>query len=122
MGANTVTTTSLEWNTAVAFPTPSANNTSDGTLLKPTRGDEQTIIYLENTDSSNAEKVVIEGGDGYGAHNDLTIELLASGKKIISVESARYMKRDGYIHAMAYEADGSTESDDVKFAVICTPR
>lgn len=121
MAANTVTITQLAWNTAVDFPTPSANDTSAGTLIKPTKGSEKTIIYMENTDSTNAEKVTFEAGEGYGAYDALTIDIAKSAKKVIALESARYMQDDGYIHVQVYEADGTTASDDVKFAVICNP-
>lgn len=121
MAANTVTITQLAWNTAVVFPTPSANDPTAGTLIKPTRGSERTIIYMENTDSSNAEKVTIAAGEGYGAYDAITIDIAKSAKMLLAVESARYMQDDGYIHVQAYEADGTTASDDVKFAVICNP-
>ncbi len=113
MAATTITNLNLTRNVWADFPTAAAADAGDGLVITPTGGDQRMLIYCENSDAANAETVTIKGGQGPLAMGDLTLSFAAGAKKVINVESGRYMGSDGKIRL--------TGSADVKVAVIFLP-
>lgn len=95
MAATSVTNTSLKFNTAGDMPTAVAVNAADGAVIDFSNcEDGRILIILEN--ASTAEKTAtIKAGDSIQGVSDLAVKIAASGKKIITVESGRFMNVSG---------------------------
>lgn len=88
---------------------------SDGGVFNVTNADAETLILIQNTDSSNAETVTIKAptnpcmGAGSG-FPDKAVSVAKSSIAACMIESARYMNADGTIKI--------TGSADVKVLVV----
>ena len=95
MAATAVTNTSLKFNEAKTLPTAVAVDATDGAAVDfSSREDGRILIILEN--AAAAEKAVtVLAGDSIQGVRDLAITLSANEKKVITVESGRYMHVSG---------------------------
>jgi len=76
--------------------TLTALDATDGGTYTATKGDERTVLVIQNTDSSNAEDVVIKApahpvlGVGTG-FPDKTVSVAKSATAVCYVETMRYL-------------------------------
>lgn len=91
------------------------------------RSDENTVVLIENTDSSNACRVKFSAGTGMSAGlGDLDVDIATSSLAVVGVlPSARFQNDDGKIDVAVTDQDDTafTGSEaDVKFIVIELPK
>ncbi|MEA4831921.1 hypothetical protein SDC9_129706 [bioreactor metagenome] len=104
------------FNTTADFPAAvAASVAADGVTIDATGRDDKLLIYIENTDSVNAESAIIKKGNGIQAANDLTVSLAASAKKVIQLESGAFKNVSGTNKGKILIIPSST---DVKFSAI----
>lgn len=96
MAAATIENLNLLRNTWADMPAGVAVNATDGLLITPSGGDQKMLILCENG-GSGAVTVAVKGGEGPMALGDLTLSFAAGAKKVIAIESGRYMQADGTI-------------------------
>jgi len=120
MGATAITPTALTLNTMADFPTAAAVDATAGAMIPFTAKDDgKILLYLVNSDSSNAENVTIKKGDGVqAAAADYTVSVAASGVKILVVETGKY----GFVKDATYKGHiRVTGTADVDVAAVILP-
>lgn len=95
MATTNITNTSLKFNTAAAMPATSALDASGGCRISfKNREDARILIILENSATASKEATVKAGNSIQGV-KDLTVSLDAGQKKVITLESGKYMNVSG---------------------------
>ena len=115
MSATKITPVTLTRNAVNAFPTTAACSADDGAQIQWNGPDERMFILIENADSVNSESVTIKKGDGpAAAASDLTLSLPAGEKRLVPIESARFLNTTGAARGCVL----LTGSADVKVAAV----
>lgn len=117
MAATAIVNTVLGFNTGAAMPATAAVDAADGALITCDKADQKMLIIMENADGANAEDVTIKAGNGVQGVNDLVINLAASQKKVVTVESGKYKNISGTNKGKIK----ITGTADVKIACVVLP-
>ena len=96
MAIKTVTPVKQVLNTPAKVCTPVASDAEAGWRVKPAAADQKVRLTFVNSDSSNAETVVIKGGTfAPSAVGDLSFSIPASETYGVTVESGKYLQMTG---------------------------
>lgn len=95
MAATSVVNTCLKFNEAKTMPATVAVNAANGALVDySNKEDARILLIIEN--GAGAEKTAaIKAGDSIQGISDLEVTLAAGEKKILTVESGKYMNVSG---------------------------
>lgn len=101
MAKTSITNTKMSFNTAVAVPATVAVGSEGSEYIAEVnykrKEDSRILVILENSDSSAAKTVTVKKGTGLQGVADLTIEVAASAKMAVVLESGKFINNDGNI-------------------------
>lgn len=101
MSKASITNTKMSFNTAVAIPATVAVGSEGSEYIAEVsykrKDDSRILVILENSDTSAAKNVTVKKGTGLQGVSDLTIEVAASAKMAIVLESGRFVNNDGNV-------------------------
>ena len=95
MAATYVTNTSLKFNEAETMPAAVAVNATDGAKVDFSAKEDGRILVILENGASVENTAVIKAGDSIQGVSDLAVTLAAGEKKVITVESGKFMNVSG---------------------------
>ncbi len=95
MAATTVVNTSLKFNEAQTLPAAVAVDATDGALVDYSNKEDARILLILENGTTSENTVTVKAGDSIQGISDLTVTLASSEKKVITVESGKYMHVSG---------------------------
>ena len=100
MSKASVTNTKMSFNTAVAIPATVAVGSEGSEYIAEIsykgKDDSRILVVLENSDTS-AKNATIKKGTGLQGVSDLTINIAASSKMAIVLESGKFVNNEGNV-------------------------
>lgn len=95
MAAVNIQNTSMKLNEAAVLPTSAAIDAAGGAAVSYRDREDARILLIIENGASSEKTARIEAGDGIQGISDLVMELAANEKRIVTVESGKYMKTCG---------------------------
>lgn len=95
MAITSITNTGLKFNAAKAMPVTAAVDATNGAKINfSAKEDSRILIIIENA-AAAAKSATVKAGNSIQGIKDLSISLLANEKKLVCIESGKYMNVSG---------------------------